>query len=105
MTTIIFRVLSALLNLYWYVVIIAAVFMTLVSFGVLDSRNRIVYMMGDALERVTEPALRPIRRFLPYFGGVDFSPLVLLFIIWIAGMLLFRIYAAIEFGDVRGLLL
>ncbi len=104
MLTILFRVLESLLSLYWWVVILAAVAQTLVSFGVLDTRNRLVWTIGDFLYRLTEPALRPIRRNLPMFGGLDLSYLVLLLLIWVAQMLLARLYAAIAFGNVQGLL-
>lgn len=105
MITILFRVANMLLDLYYWVVIAAAVVSTLVSFGVLDTRNRVVWTIGDFLYRITEPALRPIRNMLPAFGGIDISPLILLIAIYVAQMLLGRIYAAIEFGNVQGLIL
>ena len=55
--------------------------------------------------RVTEPALRPIRRVLPNLGPIDISPLILLILIYAAEALLSRIHAAIVYGNVRGLLL
>ena len=103
--TIIYRVAQELLTLYWYAVIISAIFTTLVSFGVLDTRNRMVWTIGDFLYRVTEPALRPIRRVLPSFGSIDFSPFVLIMLIYVAQMVLARIYEAIVFGNVQGLIL
>jgi YggT family protein len=102
--TIIFSVLAEVLSLYRWVVIIAAVFSTLVSFGVLDTRNRIVWSIGDFLYRVTEPALRPIRNALPSFGNIDISPIVLILLIWVAQEVLRRVYLAIQLGDVQGLL-
>ncbi len=104
MITIIYSVLEEVLSLYRWVVILAAVFMTLVSFGVLDTRNRIVWTIGDFLERLTEPALRPIRNMLPSFGNIDISPLVLILLIWVAQEVLRRVYFAIQLGDVQGLL-
>ena len=104
MLTILFQILSEVLSLYRWVVILAAVITTLVSFGVLDSRNRLVWTVGDFLYRLTEPALRPIRRVLPNFGGLDLSPLVLILIIVVIQMMLPRIYGAIQ-GDVQGLFL
>jgi YggT family protein len=77
----IYEVLSGLLNLYIWAVIIAAVFSTLAAFGVLDTRNRIVWTIGDFLYRLTEPALRPIRSMLPNFGGIDISPVILIVIL------------------------
>jgi YggT family protein len=91
--------------LYWWVVILAAVFSTLVSFGVLDTRNRIVWSIGDFLYRATEPAFRPIRNILPNFGAIDISPLIVLLLIYVAQMVLERIYAAIELGNFQGLIL
>ncbi|MFN6955506.1 MAG: YggT family protein [Acetobacteraceae bacterium] len=83
-----FYILSALLDLFWWAVILAVVMNLLVSFQVLDTRNRFVWTVGDFLHRVTEPALRPIRRRLPNLGGIDLSPLVLLILITAAGILL-----------------
>jgi YggT family protein len=53
----------------------------LVSFGVVDTRNRLVWSIGDFLYRATEPALRPIRNILPDLGGIDFSPLLLILLL------------------------
>jgi YggT family protein len=102
--TIIFWVLQEVLHLYLWAVILAAVFSMLVSFNVLDTRNRFVWTIGDFLYRLTEPALRPIRNVLPNFGGIDISPLILILIIWVLEMLLARLYAAIMYGNIQGLL-
>jgi YggT family protein len=69
------------LNLYIWALIIAAILSILVAFGILDTRNRLVWAAGDFFERLTEPALRPIRRFLPNLGGIDLSPLVLILLL------------------------
>jgi YggT family protein len=75
------QALDVVLGLYVWAVILAAIVSTLISFGVLDSRNRFVWSVGDFLYRITEPALRPIRRILPVMGGIDLSPLILLLLI------------------------
>jgi len=59
--------------------IIQAVMSWLIAFNVINTHNRFVYMVGDFLYRVTEPLLRPIRRILPDLGGIDLSPMVLIF--------------------------
>ncbi len=106
MITIIFQVLAEVLTIYFWIVVIAAIYQTLASFGVIDTRNRMVWTIGDFLYRATEPALRPIRRILPDLGGIDFSPWILCLLIRLAAIpLLARIYVLIETGDVRGLLL
>ncbi|UFN48898.1 YggT family protein [Roseomonas sp. OT10] len=76
-----FWFIDQLIGLYVWALIIAAVFSLLMAFGVLDSRNRLVWTIGDFLERITEPALRPIRRFLPNLGGIDISPVILILLL------------------------
>ena len=70
------------LDIYWWFVIGAVIFSWLFAFNVVNARNQFVGMVGDFLFRVTEPALRPIRRILPDLGGIDISPIILLLIIF-----------------------
>jgi YggT family protein len=84
--------ISEVIHLYIWAVIIAAVFSMLAAFGVLDTRNRIVWTIGDFLYRLTEPALRPIRSVLPNLGGIDISPLILILLLEAAQMLLARLF-------------
>jgi YggT family protein len=101
--TIVYQLLQQLLNLYWWVVILSAVMSNLIAFGVLDTRNRIVWTVADFLYRLTEPALRRIRGMLPNMGGLDLSPLVLLLLIWVLRAVLERVYTAIVFGGLQPL--
>ncbi len=71
-------VLFLILNLYTWVIIASAIFSWLYAFNVVNPRNQFVSMIGQALYNLTEPLLRPIRRFVPSFGGLDISPIVLL---------------------------
>jgi YggT family protein len=100
----VFAILIELLNLYWWAVLLAAIFSTLASFGVLDTRNRIVWTIGDFLFRITEPALRRIRNFLPSFGNIDLSPLILLLLVQGAIMVLAGVRDAILTGAMQYLL-
>ncbi len=70
------------LDLYWWIIIASAVFSWLYAFNVVNPRNQIVSTIGNFLFRITEPALRPIRRILPDLGGIDISPIILLLIIF-----------------------
>jgi YggT family protein len=79
--TALFWLLDTALSLYVWALIIGAVLSLLLAFNVLDSRNRFVWTVADFFYRVTEPALRPIRRRLPNLGGVDLSPLVLIILL------------------------
>jgi YggT family protein len=65
-------------DLYIWVIIGSAVLSWLVAFGVVNTSNRFVYTLGDMLHRLTEPALRPIRRVVPDLGGIDISPVILI---------------------------
>jgi YggT family protein len=70
-----------LIQLYIWVVIAAAILSWLVAFNVVNTNNRVVLIIGDMLYRVTEPALRPIRRILPDLGGIDISPVILILLL------------------------
>ena len=70
------------LDLYWWIIIAAAIFSWLYAFNVVNPRNQFVGQIGNMLYRLTEPALRPIRRFLPDLGGIDISPIILLLILF-----------------------
>jgi YggT family protein len=74
-------VVLLVLNLYTWVIIASAIMSWLVAFNVINTRNQFVRMVGDTLYRLTEPALRPIRRFIPNFGGIDISPIILILLI------------------------
>lgn len=75
------NLLSTVVTLYIWALILSAVLSWLVAFNVINTRNRFVFTVGDFLNRVTEPALRPIRRFLPNLGGIDLSPIVLILLL------------------------
>lgn len=80
MNAILFTLLSVI-DLYIYVIIGAAILSWLIAFSVVNTQNKFVYMVYDILYRLTEPALRPIRRFMPNLGGMDLSPIILLLIL------------------------
>jgi YggT family protein len=105
MITIVFNLAIWFVNLYKWVVIIAAILSMLVAFGVLDTRNRIVWQITEFFYRITEPALRPIRNILPAFAGIDLSPWVLVVILWVIEEMLVRLEQALIFGTLRPLLL
>ena len=70
------------IRIYIWILIAQAILSWLLAFGVINRYNRAVSGIGDFLYRVTEPALRPIRAFLPNFGGIDISPIVLILILY-----------------------
>src|SRR4028118_1165316 len=83
-----FNILELLLSVLWWVIIIQVVLSWLFAFNVLNSSSEGLRRFVEALDRITEPLYRPIRKILPDFGGIDFSPLVALLIIIALQMLL-----------------
>jgi YggT family protein len=69
------------MNLYIWLLIAAAILSWLIAFNVVNTRNGFVSGVAEFLYRITEPALRPIRQFLPSFGGLDISPIILILLI------------------------
>jgi YggT family protein len=72
------RVAIIAVDLYIWVIIIGAILSWLVAFNIINTTNQFVYTIIDFLHRVTEPALRPIRKIIPNFGGIDISPIALI---------------------------
>ena len=83
-----FWLIDTALSLFVWALIIGAVVSLLIAFNVLGTRNRAVWAIADFFHRLTEPALRPIRRFIPNLGGIDISPVVLILLLQAARILL-----------------
>jgi YggT family protein len=75
------EILGLVLNLFIWVLIFSAILSWLIAFDVVNPRSHLVQTLGGFAYRVTEPLLRPIRRFLPPMGGIDLSPLVLILLV------------------------
>jgi YggT family protein len=84
----VFGVVDLLLRLLTYIIIAQAIISWLVAFNVINTYNDFVRSFLAALDKLTEPLYRPIRRILPDFGGIDFSALVVLLLIYVARILL-----------------
>ena len=86
-------VILILLQMYTWLLIASAVLSWLIAFNVVNVRNQVVSTVGEVLYRITEPLLRPIRSFLPGFGGLDISPVILiLLIILLERIIIYYIY-------------
>jgi len=82
--------LDSVITIYIWFLIASVILSWLVSFNVVNTSNQFVSMIGEFLYRITEPALRPIRRFLPSLGGIDVSPVVLILVLVFFRNLLFE---------------
>jgi YggT family protein len=94
----IFRIAITVLDLYIWAIIISAILSWLVHFNVVNSRNQLVHTIGSFLWRITEPVLRPIRRFVPNLGGIDISPIVLILTIYFIQMVLANMHRSMVLG-------
>ena len=83
-----FNIADYLLWILMVIIIIQIVLSWLFVFNVLNTSSQGVRAFAGALEKITAPFYRPIRKLLPDFGGIDFSPLVLIITIQVVRMLL-----------------
>jgi YggT family protein len=72
------KLLYTVIDLYMWIVFIGVVLSWLTQFNVINTTNRVVYMVNDFIYKATEPVLGRIRKFLPVLGGFDLSPIALL---------------------------
>ena len=79
----IYQILQLLLNVLFYIIMIQVILSWLFAFNVINHHNEFVRQLVRGLDTITEPLYRPIRRIMPDFGGIDFSPMVVLLIIGI----------------------
>lgn len=82
-----FDIMLFLLRLLSIVVIVQVILSWLVAFNVVNLHQPFIRALYTGMDRMTEPLYRPIRKLLPDFGGLDFSPLVLILLIQVASML------------------
>ena len=89
----IFILLDSIITIYLWIIILNAILSWLVAFNVLNTQNRFVFSVLDATYKLTDPALNKIRRFIPTFGSVDISPLVLILLLIFLRNLIFEVFA------------
>jgi YggT family protein len=78
-----FQILYILLNVFWWIIVIQAILSWLIAFNVINTHNDFVRSVWQALDKMTEPMYRPIRKIMPDFGALDLSPMVVLLILYI----------------------
>ncbi len=89
----IFILLDTIITIYLWVIIVNAILSWLVAFNILNTQNRFVFSVLDATYKMTDPALNKIRRFLPTFGSIDVSPIVLILLLMFLRNIIFEIFA------------
>jgi YggT family protein len=86
------QVVVIALDLYIWAIIISAIMSWLVHFGVVNPSNQFIRMIGEFLWRITEPALRPLRRIIPNLGGIDVTPVILILLIFFIQRVLINVH-------------
>ncbi len=89
----IFILLDSIITIYLWIIIINAVLSWLVAFNILNTQNRFVFSILDTTYKMTDPALNKIRRFIPTFGSVDISPVILILFLMFLRNIIFEIFA------------
>tara|TARA_B110000438_G_scaffold24415_1_gene22650 strand:+ start:175 stop:465 length:291 start_codon:yes stop_codon:yes gene_type:complete len=89
----IFILLDSLITIYLWVIIINALLSWLVAFNILNTQNRFVFSVLDTTYKLTDPILNKIRRFVPNFGSVDISPIILILGLMFLRNLVFELFA------------
>ena len=89
----IFILLDSIITIYLWIIIINAILSWLVAFNILNTQNRFVFSALDATYKLTDPALNKIRRYVPTFGSIDISPIILILILMFLRNVIFEIFA------------
>ena len=89
----IFILLDSFITIYLWVIIINALLSWLVAFNILNTQNRFVFSVLDTTYKLTDPILNKIRRFVPTFGSIDISPIILILALMFLRNLVFEIFA------------
>ena len=89
----IFILLDSIITIYLWIIIINAILSWLVAFNILNTQNRFVFAVLDVTYKMTEPALNKIRRFIPTFGSIDISPVILILLLMFLRNIVFEIFA------------
>ena len=89
----IFFLLDSVITIYLWIIIVNAILSWLVAFNILNTQNRFVFSVLDATYKLTDPALNKIRRFIPTFGSIDISPVVLILLLMFLRNIIFEIFA------------
>ena len=89
----IFFLLDSVITIYLWIIIINALLSWLVAFNILNTQNRFVYSVLEVTHKLTDPALNRIRRFLPTFGSIDISPIILILALMFLRNIIFEVFA------------
>jgi len=77
-----------IINLYQFILVVYIITTWLLNFNIINASNKLVFTLMDAMHRLCEPSLRLVRRYLPVFGTLDISPIIVYLGLWFLKSLL-----------------
>lgn len=86
------NILIFILQVYFWVIIVSVVASWLIAFEVINTRNPQAANLMRLLEKLTEPVYRPLRKFIPAIGGIDITPIIILFALQLLQNAIFKIF-------------
>ena len=67
------------LVIYFWIIIAGVVLSWLIAFEVVNIRNAQAVSFTRLLDKVTDPVYRPLRKHIPSIGGMDLTPMIVIF--------------------------
>ena len=71
-----------IINLYKFILLVYIIATWLINFNLVNTSNRFIYSVMEILYKVCEPSLRLVRRYVPFFGNIDISPIIVYLLLW-----------------------
>jgi len=77
-----------IINLYKFILLIYIIATWLINFNIVNTSNRFIYSSMEVLFKLCEPSLRLVRKYVPFFGKIDISPIIVYLLLWFLQSLL-----------------
>jgi len=91
-------IFNFLIDIVFWIIIVQVIMSWLINFDVINLRQPFVWQICQGLGRLTEPIYRPIRRMLPDMGGIDLSPVIVLFGLYALQLIVWNNLAPLAYG-------
>jgi len=86
------NILLLALQIYSYIIIASVIVSWLVAFEVINPKNEQAQNLLRAIDKITAPVYKPLRKFIPPIGGIDITPIVVLFLIFILEQIVIQLF-------------
>ena len=89
------QLLNFLLDLYVYVIVASIVVSWLIAFDVINIKNQQAANLVRLLDKLTEPVFKPVRKYVPPIAGIDLTPIIIIFGIFLLERVIWRLAVAV----------